>query len=112
MTAADFETEPVDELPPLGPAPGGPRDNTPSNAGLNRSASLLETPGFAIPGIAKGCGFCSALLDFSVGWTAGFEGVVSEEIFRVSTESRLPEIAAGFDGSGGLDVLLGGLESF
>jgi hypothetical protein len=66
-TAADLEACPEAALVPLGFDPGGPRDNTPSNAGLKRSASLLETPGFAIPGSAKACGFGSALLDCNVG---------------------------------------------
>jgi hypothetical protein len=111
-SATDFEVGPVDELPPLGLAPGGPRDRTPSKAGLNRSASLLETPGFAILGSANGCGFVSALLGFGVGLVESFEGVSSGEIFRVRTESKLPDIVAGFDGSGGLDALVGGLDGF
>lgn len=54
-----------DAGPPL--VPGGPRDRTPNNAGLNRSASLLEAPAFAMPGSANGEGFDSALFDFKEG---------------------------------------------
>jgi len=74
--------------PPLFCTGDGPRANIPANAGLKRSASLPEMPGFAMPASGKGLVGCSSfpprnLLGGEL--AADLDAATSGDNFRVAT---------------------------